>query len=157
MNILIVYDSFFGNTEKIARVIGSSFGEANSVKTVRVQDFTSDLLKDTELLVVGSPTRAFRPSEGISGFLEEIPAKSLNGIRVAAFDTRSDVTKIKSGLLKFMAKTFGYAAPAIAKKLESKGGKPAVSPEGFFVEDSEGPLREGEEERAAGWLSGLSA
>jgi hypothetical protein len=54
-----------------------------------------------------------------------------------------------------MAKTFGYAAPAIAKKLESKGGKPAVSSLCFFVKDSEGPLCEGEEARAAGWLSGL--
>jgi flavodoxin len=114
------------------------------------------MLKGTELLVVGSPTRAFRPSEGVSSFLEGLPAKSLCGMRVAAFDTRSDVTKIKSGMLRFMAKTFGYAAQAISKKLEGKGGKPAVAPEGFFVEDSEGPLREGEEERAAGWLSGLS-
>jgi flavodoxin len=157
MNVLIVFDSFFGNTEKIARAIGNSFGEAHNVKIVRVQDFTADLLSGTDLLIAGSPTRAFRPSEGTQKFLEGLPAKGLAGMKYAAFDTRSDVSEIKSGLLKFMAKTFGYAAQAIAKKLESRGGKPAVDPAGFFVKESEGPLRDGEEERAAGWLSGLSA
>ena len=37
------------------------------------------------------------------------------------------------------------------EKLKKKGGTLVKEPEGFFVEDTEGPLREGELERAVGW------
>jgi flavodoxin len=101
MNVLIVFDSFFGNTEKIARAIGNSFGEAHNVKIVRVQDFTADLLSGTNLLIAGSPTRAFRPSEGTQKFLEELPAKSLAGMKFAAFylGLRPGGTVVLTGVL----------------------------------------------------------
>jgi hypothetical protein len=50
----------------------------------------------------------------------------------------------------------GYAAPRIARALEKKGGNLAAPPEGFFVEDKEGPLKAGELERAAGWAKELA-
>jgi hypothetical protein len=45
----------------------------------------------------------------------------------------------------------GYAASTIAKTLEKKGGKLAVPAEGFFVTGEQGPLKDGELERAAAW------
>ena len=41
--------------------------------------------------------------------------------------------------------------PPIADKLEKKGGSLIIPPEGFFVKDSEGPLKDGEIERAVDW------
>jgi hypothetical protein len=41
------------------------------------------------------------------------------------------------------------------KKLERKGGHLAAEPEGFIVEDSEGPLKKGELERAGTWAKGI--
>ena len=49
-------------------------------------------------------------------------------------------------------KLFGYTAKPIASKFERKGGELIISPEGFFVKDSEGPLKDGELERAADWV-----
>jgi hypothetical protein len=46
---------------------------------------------------------------------------------------------------------FGYAAKPIGKRLQKKGGELAVQPEGFHVGDTEGPLLEGELERAGLW------
>jgi hypothetical protein len=48
-------------------------------------------------------------------------------------------------------KLFGYAAKPIAYKLEKKGGSLVIPPEGFLVKASEGPLKDGELERAADW------
>ena len=41
------------------------------------------------------------------------------------------------------------------KALEKKGGTLAGSPGGFYVTGGEGPLKEGEVERAAAWAKGL--
>jgi hypothetical protein len=61
---------------------------------------------------------------------------------VATFDTR-----IKSG----WARIFGFAAGRMAKDLEKKGATLVGSPEPFYVEGTEGPLKEGELERASSW------
>ena len=50
---------------------------------------------------------------------------------------------------------FGYAAPEIARSLERNGGTLLAPPEGFVVLGMEGPLKEGELERAAGWAQGM--
>lgn len=56
-----------------------------------------------------------------------------------------------------MVQLFGYAAQPMAIKLRKRGGTPVGTPEGFFVRASEGPLKEGELERAAAWAKGLVA
>ena len=49
-------------------------------------------------------------------------------------------------------KLFGYAAKPIADRLKKKGGELTIPPEGVYVKGTEGPLKEGELERAADWL-----
>jgi hypothetical protein len=60
-------------------------------------------------------------------------------------------------ILAFFVKIFGYAAQPIADRLQKKGGELAVPPEGFYVGDTEGPLFEGELERAADWAKQILA
>ncbi|GAP09222.1 flavodoxins [Bellilinea caldifistulae] len=155
MQILIVYDSFFGNTEQIARQIGEALDKTHKVETVRAGDATAEMTTAAELLIVGSPTRGFRPSEDTARFLDLFGRGSLDGKKVAAFDTRIPVETIQSGLLRFIVNKGGYAAPAIAKKLERSGARLIAPPEGFFVNGTEGPLKEGELERAAAWARSL--
>ena len=149
MKALVVYDSVFGNTEKVAQAMSGALGAESAA--IRVTEAKHEQLKGLGLLVVGSPTRAFRPTKPISDFLNGIPRDALKGIRVAAFDTRMSVADVKSPVLSVMAGIFGYAAKPIADKLVGKGGELAAPPEGFIVEGSEGPLRDGELERAAAW------
>jgi len=103
-------------------------------------------IKTIDLFIVGSPTQGGRPTLAIRDFLDKAPEPSLQNINVAAFDTRFST--------KFVG-IFGYAAGRIASNLKGKGGTLAASPEGFFVNGTQGPLREGELERAADWAKGI--
>ncbi len=154
MKALVVYDSFFGNTEKIAQDIGRVVGASAEVQVLRVAAIGPGQFAAVDLLIVGSPTRSLRPSPAITTLVKSIPNRALNGVKVAAFDTRFSQQKLKalSFMLPIMSNLFGgYAAKPIADGLVKKGGQLLIPPEGFFVEDTEGPLREGERERAANW------
>jgi flavodoxin I len=144
---LVVYDSVYGNTEKVAQAMAAAL----ECEARRVAAVTPEQLTGLDVLLVGSPTQAFQPLKPVKAFLKGIPAGKLNGIKVAAFDTRMDVKKVGNAVLTVFAKLFGYAAEPIGKQLVKKGGTQAVPPEGFLVEGSEGPLQEGELERAAEW------
>jgi flavodoxin len=158
MKAMVVYDSAFGNTEKVAQAIGQALGPVEEVKTVRVGDVQPDQLRSLALLVVGSPTQKFSPLGTITNFLKRIPPNGLQGVRVAAFDTRIPESKINEiRILSFFVRIFGYAAKPIADRLVKKGGQLAVPPEGFYVGDTEGPLLEGELERAADWARQIVA
>ena len=158
MKALVVYDSVYGNTEQVARAIGERLGTEGEVQVLRASDVKPQQLEGLDLLVVGSATQRFTSLPAISRFLKGIPRGSLNGVKVAAFDTRFTVSKIqKVRILAFIVRIFGYAAEPILSKLEKKGGEPAVPPEGFFVGDTEGPLEEGELERASNWAEEIAA
>jgi flavodoxin I len=156
---LVVYDSFFGNTERIAQAIGNALGRQENVGIVRVADVRPEQLTGLKLLIVGSPTRAFRPSPAIKKFLKSIPKNGLKGVKVAAFDTRVTDEEIDSAvfILRIMVNIFGYAAKPIADRLVKKGGQLIAAPEGFFVQGMEGPLKEGELERASDWARQIIA
>jgi len=151
MKVLIVFDSFFGNTEQVARAMGDALASQEEVEVLRVGDVQPGHLTGLDVLIVGSPTRAFSPSPATRKLVGSIPRQGLSGVKVAAFDTRFSVEDTNSRILRFLVKLFGYAAEPIANRLRKKGGEPVVAPEGFFVEDTEGPLTEGELERAAEW------
>jgi flavodoxin len=155
MKAVIVYDSFFGNTEKIAQAVGKALGRREDVQVVRVSNVQPGQLAGLDVLIVGSPTRAFRPSPLTSKWLNSIPANVLQGVKVAAFDTRIPWDGMPA-VLRAMARMFGFAAKPISDKLQKKGGTLAAAPEGFLVKASEGPLAEGELERAAAWATQIA-
>lgn len=152
MKALLVYDSQYGNTEQIAKAIGTALTSTWEVEILRVNDVEPEHLTGIALLMVGSPTQRFRPTSAITNFLKNLPNGALNGIRVAAFDTRLTEEEInKVGILAFFVGIFGFAAKPISDQLNKKGGELILPPEGFYVDGMEGPLLEGELERAAEW------
>jgi flavodoxin len=156
MNILILYDTAFGNTGQVAQAIGSALEDRGSVRVLKVSEASLAHLQGVDVLIAGSPTQAFHPLKGLTAFLKSIPPGGLKGMRAAAFDTRVDVQAVGSGFLTLMVKLFGYAAEPISRMLKSKGAEILLQPEGFFVLDKEGPLKDGELERAAGWARQIS-
>jgi flavodoxin len=159
MKALIVYDSVFGNTEQIAQAIGNALGSQEDVEILRASNVKPEQLTGLKLLIVGSPTRGFRPTPAISDLLKSIPKNGLKGVKVAAFDTRFTMDEIKSSvfILPILVNIFGYAAKPISDRLEKKGGELIIPPEGFFVDGTEGPLKEGELERATDWARRIIA
>jgi flavodoxin len=148
MKALIVYGSVYGNTEKIAQAIASGLGEKGEARLVRAGKENVDL-QGVDLLVVGSPTQGGRPTPPVQEFLKAIPSNGLQNIRVASFDTR-----MRKGGSGAFAKLFGYAADRIESEMKKRGGT-VIASEGFGVKGREGPLEEGETDRAQKWGSGL--
>jgi flavodoxin I len=146
MKVLIVYDSVYGNTEKIARAIGGAI--SGDVKVLYMGEVNFTELKPFDLFIVGSPTQGGRLTMAIQDFLTNVPESTIKGIYVASFDTRLS-TKLVG--------IFGYAAGKIADILRTKGGTLVIPPEGFIVKGKEGPLKEGELERAADWAKVIIA
>ena len=160
--VLVVVESFWGNTRAVADAVARGLGDA--VTVLEVAEAPATLPADVGLLVVGGPTHAFsmsrpgtredaekrgapdHPTRGIREWLEEIaPTKDLE---VATFDTR--VTKVR--------KLPGSAARAAAKEVRHRHLGRLLASESFYVDGIEGPLLAGELDRAEAWgarLTGL--
>jgi flavodoxin I len=158
MRTMIIYDSQFGNTEIIAQAVYNTLRQQGETDLVRVGQVKLDQLQGIGLLVVGSPTQQFRATEAMRNFLDTIPANGLKGVRVATFDTRLTQAFVdQNKILSVFERMFGYAAERIAKALKQKGGELVLPGEPFYVEGTEGPLVEREEQRAGEWAAKLFA
>jgi len=127
MHVLVVYDSMYGNTEKVAQAIGTAIGAT----VLHVNQVKEEHLTGLDILIVGSPTQAFQPLKSMKTFLKDLPSGILKGVKIASFDTRSDVEEVGSKLLSFLVKLFGYAAEPMQAKLVRKGGVKVTTPAGF--------------------------
>lgn len=152
MKVMIIYDSVFGNTAKVAQAMA----ETLQASALPVSQVTTDQLRGLNLLIVGSPTRSFRPTPAISKFLKSLSKDQLSGVQTAAFDTRIWLPTIDSAALRFLVDKGGYAANTMAQALKKKGDILAVPPKGFFVTGEQGPLKEGELERATEWAQQMA-
>ncbi len=141
MNTLIIYDSTFGNTAQVAQAMAGTLGEHGTVRIVRADEAGLPEMKEIDLLLVGGPTQRHGLSPAIQALLERLPRRTLHGSGAAAFDTRYHMAAWESG----------SAAHRIASRLKRTGATLLVEPESFFVAEREGPLEEGELERAARW------
>jgi flavodoxin len=149
MKAIVIYDSVFGNTEKIAAAIARGAGV--DCQCLRAGAVSIAQITAVDLVIMGSPTRGFAATPALMSLLEAIPEGSLSGKKVAAFDTRLLMTGVKGLLFRKIIDKGGYAAPIIAGQLQSKGGALTGSAEGFFVKSEKGPLAAGELERAEEW------
>lgn len=152
MKMLVIFDSMFGNTGKIAEAIGEGLRRCGDVQVLNVCEVTSELINAADLLVIGSPTQRFRPLPSITAWLKAVPHGSWTGKRIAIFDTRMTEENVKKvGILAFFVSIFGYAAGAMMKQVKPTGGKLISPSAGFYIQDTEGPLVADELERAAVW------
>ena len=146
MNVLVVYDSIYGNTRAVALAMGQAIPGGASVR--HVSEVTPGDLEDADLLFVGSPTHGALPTEAVQALVEKLGAPTHSGSRAAAFDTRLT--------WPFLERWGGFAADKLAGKLTEKGWALAGAPAGFFVKGlRKGPLKPGEADRAAAWARRL--
>jgi flavodoxin len=146
MRSLVIYESQFGNTAQIAKAIAADLEPLGPVELCDVQHTTPDF-QGASVLVVGGPTQGHGVSKALMAALDQLGPDSLEGTRGAAFDTR----------IKWPKWLSGSAADGIAHKLTNKGAQLVVPPATFIVEGREGPLAEGELERAHEWAHELAA
>jgi hypothetical protein len=172
MRAVIVYESLFGNTRRIAEAIAEGIRGQQpgaDVTCVPVTSGPAAALGRADLLIVGGPTHMRGLSSGrtrklgVEGEQKKAPGVHVEpgsdgrGLRdwfrrldraagpasAAAFDTRVG------------APMAGGAAPGIARRLRRHGYR-VLGEEGYVVADTHGPLREGEITRAREWGAGMS-
>jgi flavodoxin len=142
MNALVVYYSKFGNTRRVAEAIAETWQSAGSIRVMSADQLTASDIDNVDLLVVGTPTHVANLPKELRPILEALPERVLKGVRVGAFDT--------SYKMNWFVSLFTAAKP-LNRKLRKLGGKPIVRPETFFVIEKQGPLYEGEIDRAKTW------
>lgn len=159
MKALVVFESMWGNTEQIARAVAAGLGESLEVTTVAVTDAPADPGAEFGLVVAGGPTHAFSmsrantraealnrgaPAENVSVGLRDWLSGLPTGPRcprIATFDTRVDKVRHLPG----------SAAKAAGRVAHSHGYPRAGRPHSFWVHDTDGPLLDGELDRARAW------
>ena len=160
MNAIVVYESLWGNTAEVARAVAEGLGPG--ARALRTDEATAADAAAADLVVAGAPVFGFKLSspkmrDGIRQNPGKGPAPDLScpplctwlealtpgSGRGAAFDTQ-------------VRGPFGKGAPEIARLLEVAGYAPIAAPEGFVVKGKQGPLRDGELERAHEWGAELA-
>ena len=152
MNVLVLFDTQFGNTEKVARAIAEASLPAVAVRVQSARQAGSLDLEQVDLLIVGGPTQRQRMSARLEALLKTIPRRSLKGVEAAAFDTRYHMSALLTG----------SAAARIERLLKKTGAHLILPAESFFMERDVPPegekrrhdieqLEPGELERAAEW------
>lgn len=141
MKTIVIYDSNFGNTKLIADTVAQELqGESLSVNNIN-----ENTLRGIDLLVVGSPINAWRPTPKIKKLLDELGESDLCNVKAAAFDTRVKIW------------ISGNAAKRISKTMGNKGATIIAEPKGFYVKDNKGPLLDGELESAKVWARSMQS
>ncbi|QMS84587.1 flavodoxin family protein [Candidatus Xianfuyuplasma coldseepsis] len=147
MKILIVYATFFGNTEKVAKMIQQHCGADAELQ--HVNNVHSVIGYD--MVIIGSPTRAFRPTKPIVNLVKSFGNESTR--MIAFFDTRVDPTTIEQGFVHKMMKWFGYSNDTLEKIARKKKLNVRLPSGEFCVKDSEGPLVDTIEEDVRKWVT----
>jgi hypothetical protein len=165
MRALVIFESMYGNTHAAADAIAEGLGGEVEVRPVHD---AGGVPGDVDLLVVGGPTHMHGLSTALSrkmalsaakedagkvepgateepGLREWLRALDGAGLRAAAFDTRGDAR----------AAVTGSAARGIGRRLRHRGFD-VIDSQSFLVADAEGPLEEGELDRAREWGAALA-
>jgi flavodoxin I len=146
MNAIVVWFSKFGNTRRVAEAIAETLQAAGPVRVVSTDQLTAADVTGVDLVVVGTPTHIMNLPRAVLPVLDSLPRRSLKGIPVAAFDTSYQMSWL---LNRFTA------AKRLNRRLRRLGGRPIVPPATFLVVERQGPLCEGEIERAIGWAEAI--
>jgi flavodoxin len=141
MKSLVIYDSVYGNTKKIAETVATELGKG--VKAISVSEVEEKDLAGLDLLIVGSPILGWNSSEKTRAFLAGLKPGQLKGVKASAFDTRMTIF------------FHGDAAHKIAAALQKAGAEIVAEPAGFIVKGREGPLANDALSKAKAWAGTL--
>ncbi len=152
MKGLIVYDTAFGNTKKVAETIAETLRESGKdIDVFDVQGLKKFSGKDYGFLAVGSPTKFGTMSFTIRRFLGKVKSEEWVNKPFIAFDTENPENVENS---KKENKSWS-AAEKIAEKLKEKNLSQISPVLKALVIGEKGPLVEGEIERVRNYTREL--
>lgn len=145
MNTLIIYDSFFGNTEQLAVAMARGLAVHGPSRSAHVNETPFTQLRDVDLLILGCPTQQWNLTPDMKVWLARAPVDALRNPRVACFDTR----------IRMPLWVGRHAAPLLARYLRRRGVTVIAPPVGFFVREQDRRLEAGEVARGVSWAMGV--
>ena len=149
MKGIVIFDSSYGSTKKIADAVAETLKESSiEIGTYYVKDVKKLSARDYDFLVVGSPTKFGTMSFAMKGFLSKINGKEWKNKPFAAFDTENPEN---------IEKKESSAAEKIAEKLKEKQMEQLLPVLKGIVLGWKGPLQDGETERVKGYTRELVA
>lgn len=133
---LVIYDSKFGNTEKIAVALSEGMRkEGLAVDCLKVGNVDPKRLGEYDILAIGAPTQILGISKPMKDLLERLEGANLQNKKAFAFDTR------------LRSRFGGSAAKGIEKKLKKLGMTIMREHASAIVGGTEGPLEEDAEKK----------
>jgi flavorubredoxin len=130
MKAIVLYDTLFGNTERIAKRMATGLHKSGvEAESVNIKQAQVDRLAGYDLLALGAPTQYFTASKPLKAFLEQLKGVNLKGKRGFAFDTRLD-SRLSGSAAKFIEKRLQELGIDIIRQRASalvvceKGAKP---------------------------------
>jgi flavorubredoxin len=133
---IVIYDTQFGNTEKIAMALTSGMSKQGiSVDCVNVEDVRIDVLTEYDLLAIGGPTHGFGMSGPMKTFMKKLDHVDLKDKKAFAFDTKN------------RSRLWGSAAKGIEKRLKKLGLNIVLSYASAIVKGLKGPLQDEMEDK----------
>ncbi len=136
VRVIIIYESKFGNTKRVAETIMEGIREVQGAETVlnELKEVDLNNIAEYDVILIGSPNHYGGPTESVSEFIDKLEKLNLNGRNFAVFDT-------------YLGKGFfEKAAKKMEKRINEKvPGLKQISPMlSIAVEGSKGPIVEGE-------------
>ena len=148
MKGLVIYDSSYGNTKKIAETIEETLKDSGmEVDLFSIKNVKKLNAKDYNFLVLGSPTRFGTMSFAIRFFFGKVKSEEWMNKPFAAFDTENPEN---------MEKKEWSAAEKIAERLRDKKMNQLLPVLKAAVLGQKGPLKEGEIERTKDYARDLA-
>jgi menaquinone-dependent protoporphyrinogen IX oxidase len=153
MKGIVVYDTSYGNTKRIAETIAETLKESGiEVDLFYVKDVKKLIAKDYDFLVLGSPTKFGTMSLAIRFFLGKVKSEEWMNKPFAAFDTENP-----ENIERAQAENKEWsAAEKISEKLRDKKMNQLLPVLKAVVFGWKGPLKEGEIDRTKDYARELA-
>jgi len=133
---IVIYESKYGNTKRVAEAIVEGIREVQGVETVlnELEKVDFNKIAEYDVILIGSPNHYGGPTENVWEFIDKLEKLNLDGKRFAVFDT-------------YLGKGFfEKAAKKMEKRINEKvPGLKQIGPMlSIAVQGSKGPIVEGE-------------
>ena len=153
MKGIVIYDTSYGNTKKIAETVAETLKESGiEVNLFYVKDVKKLSAKDYSFLIIGSPTKFGTMSLTVRFFLGKVKSEEWINKSFATFDTENPENVERSRI----EKKEWSAAEKIAEKLREKKMKQLLPVLKALVLGQKGPLVKGEVERTKDYAKQLA-
>lgn len=135
MKATVIYDSKFGNTEKVAQALALGLRDGGvETACLRFDQVQPDQMRASDVVAIGGPTQNRTVSGALDRWLQVLPRSDVAGKRGFAFDTR------------YKSRFAGSAAKGIEARMQTLEMRVVMPCASAIVQGNKGPLEPGSEE-----------